>query len=93
MQVMAVNTEGRGRAVSVGRKKMEIRPLLKIEVESKSGKRINVIVQDDWHIRILGPKGKVHNASAIKIGDELLAYFCEGGRHVGIKIDEFLEEE
>ena len=74
-------------------KKMEIRPLLKIEVESKSGKRINVIVQDDWHIRILGPKGKVHNASAIKIGDELLAYFCEGGRHVGIKIDEFLEEE
>ena len=93
MQVMAVNTEGRGRAVSVGRKKMEIRPLLKIEVESKSGKRINVIVQDDWHIRILGPKGKVHNASAIKIGDELLAYFCEGGRHVGIKTDEFLEEE
>lgn len=35
----------------------------------------------------------MHNASAIKIGDELLAYFCEGGRHVGIKIDEFLEEE
>lgn len=90
-RVLCVDTEGNTREASVGRVKTEIRPLLKIEVEA-SNVRVNAIVQDDWHIRIFGGNGEVRNASTIKIGDELLAYICEGGRHVGIKIDEKLEE-
>lgn len=91
--IMAVNTEGRCREVYVGRAKTEIRPLLKIDVVSEKGQHINVIVQDDWHIRILGADNVVYNASEIKPGDKLLAYFCDGGRHVGLKIDEYLEEK
>jgi 3-amino-4-hydroxybenzoic acid synthase len=90
-RVICVDVEGNSREVCVGRVKTELRPLLKIEVETK-GLRINAIVQDDWHIRIFGGDGTPRNASAIKVGDELLTYVCEGGRHVGIKIDETLEE-
>ncbi|MCX8130919.1 MAG: 3-dehydroquinate synthase II [Clostridia bacterium] len=90
-KVLCVDTEGNTREVSVGRVKIEMRPLLKIESEF-NGIRINTIVQDDWHIRIFGGNGEVRNASTIKAGDEMMAYVCNGGRHVGIKIDERLEE-
>lgn len=91
-RLLCVNTLGETREVSVGRVKIEVRPLLKIEVEYNNI-RINAIVQDDWHIRLLGGDGQPKNASKICIGDELLAYMCLGGRHVGIKIDESIEEK
>lgn len=91
-KVLCVDTEGNTREVTVGRVKTELRPLLKIEVEAE-GVNINVIVQDDWHIRILGGNGEPLNASTLKPGDEVLAYVCAGGRHVGIKIDERLREK
>jgi 3-amino-4-hydroxybenzoic acid synthase len=91
-KVLSVDTEGNTKEVSVGRVKIEMRPLLKIEAEA-NGVIINTIVQDDWHIRIFGSKGEVRNASTIKEGDELLGYVCSGGRHVGIKIDESICEK
>jgi len=91
-KVLCVNTSGETREVSVGRVKMELRPLLLIEGEYE-GIKISVIVQDDWHIRIFGGEGEVRNASTIREGDELLAYVCEAGRHVGVKIDECLLEQ
>lgn len=90
--VLAVDTNGNTREVCVGRIKMEERPMLLIGAEYK-GVKINSIVQDDWHIRLFGKDGKVVNSSDIKPGDELLGYLCEGGRHVGIKINEALEEQ
>ena len=69
-----------------------MRPLLKIEVEV-NGLQINAIVQDDWHIRIFGGAAEVFNASTIQKGDELLVYLCQGGRHVGVKIDEMLQRK
>ncbi len=91
-KVLCIDTEGNTRSVTVGRVKTEVRPLVKIEVEVK-GVRLNTIVQDDWHIRILGADGKPRNASTIKEGDSLLAYLSVGARHVGIKIEEKLEEK
>jgi 3-dehydroquinate synthase II/3-amino-4-hydroxybenzoic acid synthase len=91
-RVICVDTDGNTREVVVGRSKIEKRPLLKIEVEAE-GVRVNAIVQDDWHIRIFGGNGEPMNASAIKKGDELLAYISPGARHVGIKIDEVIEEK
>lgn len=91
-RLLCVDTEGNSREVSVGRTKTEVRPLLKIEAEV-DGVLINAIVQDDWHIRIFGGNGEPRNASTIKVGEELLAYVCSGGRHVGVKIDENFEEK
>lgn len=91
-KLLCVDTKGNTREVSVGRVKIEMRPLFKNRSEV-SGVKINTIVQEGWHIRIFGGDGEVRNVSAIKEGDELLAYFCAGGRHVGIKINEMIEEK
>lgn len=90
-KVLCVNTQGETRVLTVGRVKTEVRPLLMIKGKA-SGTDINVIVQDDWHIRIMGADGKPRNATMIQPGEELLAYVCEPGRHVGIKVSETILE-
>ncbi|MFZ6027912.1 MAG: 3-dehydroquinate synthase II [Chloroflexota bacterium] len=89
--VLAVNTAGLARPVTVGRVKTERRPLRLIEVLA-DGVKLNVFVQDDWHVRLFGADGQPRNCSTIQVGDQLLAYVCEAGRHVGIKVDETIEE-
>ncbi|MFZ5634433.1 MAG: 3-dehydroquinate synthase II [Bacillota bacterium] len=91
-KVLCVNIKGEARELTVGRVKIEVRPLLLIKGEA-SGGELNVIVQDDWHIRIMGAGGQPQNASTIRPGDRLLAYVCEPGRHVGIKVDESIIEK
>ncbi|MEU8695582.1 3-dehydroquinate synthase II family protein [Streptomyces sp. NPDC048665] len=92
-ELLAVDTDGRTRRVVVGRIKMESRPMLLIEAESPSGATVNVIAQDDWHVRVLGPGGSVHNITELKPGDVILGYALTDQRHVGYPIREFLHEQ
>ena len=91
-RVLCVNTRGEAREMTVGRVKIEMRPLLCIRGEV-DGQELNVIVQDDWHIRLMGADGKPKNATAIRPGDRLLAHLSAPGRHVGIKVDETIIEK
>ncbi len=90
-QVLCVNWQGATRVLTVGRVKTEIRPLLLIKGVA-DGTELNVIVQDDWHIRLMGADGKPRNATLIQPGDSLLAYLCSPGRHVGIGVGETIIE-
>ncbi|MEW6173972.1 MAG: 3-dehydroquinate synthase II [Bacillota bacterium] len=91
-KVLCVDVRGAARELTVGRVKIEVRPLLLIKGEA-AGAELNVIVQDDWHIRLMGADGKPKNASTIRPGDQLLSYVCEPGRHVGIKVTETIIEK
>lgn len=91
-KVLVFDNAGNVREVSVGRIKIEMRPLLKITVEA-SDTIINTIVQDDWHIRVLGINGEPYNVSALTSDTILAAYICKSGRHVGIEIDENIIEK
>ena len=90
--VLAVNTEGKTRRVVVGRAKLESRPLLQITAHSQDGVEVSLTVQDDWHVRVLGPGPKVRNVTELQQGDELLGYIATDKRHVGIPIGEFCKE-
>lgn len=92
-EVLAVNSEGHTRIVNVGRVKIERRPMLLVKAESKAGIELNVIVQDDWHIRIISPDGSVKNSTLLKNGDVIAGYTCTPGRHLGVKIDESIVEK
>lgn len=92
-EVLAVNSTGRTRSVSVGRIKMEKRPMLLIKCKSGDGEAVNVIVQDDWHIRILSSKGEVKNSVLLKPNDIVLGYTMKKGRHLGVAIDESIIEK
>lgn len=91
-QSSVVDTDGTARPVPVGRMKTEVRPLRLLEAEFDSGERVNVIMQDDWHVRVFGADGKPRNITELAVGDSVLAHLASPGRHVGIAITETIEE-
>jgi 3-amino-4-hydroxybenzoic acid synthase len=90
--ILAVGADGRTRRVVVGRAKLESRPLLTITAHAEDGQPVSLTVQDDWHVRVLGPGGKVLNVTELQEGDELLGYLATDQRHVGLPIGEFCKE-
>lgn len=92
-KVRAVDAKGQTRLVTVGRVKIETRPLLSIDAVSPDGRKVNLIVQDDWHVRVLGPGGSVLNTTELRPGDKVLGYLPTEDRHVGYPIDEFCVEK
>lgn len=92
-KVLAVNVKGETRLVTVGRVKIETRPLLSIDAAAPDGRTANLILQDDWHVRVLGPGGAVLNSTELRPGDRLLGYLPRQDRHVGYPINEFCLEK
>ncbi|MFE6450644.1 3-dehydroquinate synthase II family protein [Nocardiopsis dassonvillei] len=92
-KVMAVDVEGRTRLVTVGRVKIESRPLISVNAVSSDGREVNLILQDDWHVRVLGPGGAVLNSTELKPGDRVLGFLPAEDRHVGYPINEFCLEK
>ncbi|MBI4508911.1 MAG: 3-dehydroquinate synthase [Deltaproteobacteria bacterium] len=90
--VMIVDKSGRSRRGSVGRTKTEMRPLRLIEAEFPNGSMVNIILQDDWHVRIFSHEGLPLNITELKPGDKILGCMAEPGRHVGIKVSEHIIE-
>lgn len=90
--IMIVDRTGAARRGSVGRMKTEVRPLRLMEVQFDSGERINVIMQDDWHVRIFSAEARPLNITELKPGDKVLGHLAQPGRHVGIKVDEHILE-
>lgn len=91
-RVLAVAADGRTREVVVGRAKIETRPLLTIDGVDVAGVAVSLTVQDDWHVRVLGPGAAVLNVTELRSGDRILGYRSAAGRHVGFPVDEFCVE-
>jgi 3-amino-4-hydroxybenzoic acid synthase len=92
-KVAAVDVKGRTRMVTVGRIKIETRPLRAIDAVGPDGTAVNLILQDDWHVRVLGPGGAVLNCTELRPGDRVLGHLPIADRHVGYAIDEFCLEK
>ena len=90
--ILAVRSDGSSREVRIGRVKIERRPLLSITATTPGGVTVNVITQDDWHVRLLGPGGSVNNVTDLQPGDRLLGCVPDESRHVGLPITEFCDE-
>lgn len=92
MELLAVDTKGNARRVTIGRIKIERRPIMCIEVRSQDNMIVNVFMQADWHVRVLNIEGKPANITMLKPGDKVLGYTMESGRHVGVKVNELIIE-
>jgi 3-dehydroquinate synthase II/3-amino-4-hydroxybenzoic acid synthase len=91
--VLIIDLAGQTRSAPVGRIKTEMRPLRLIEAQFASGEMINVLMQDDWHVRVFSAEGRPLNVTELKNGDRVLAHKNDPGRHVGIKITEKILEK
>ncbi len=93
-QILIVNARGMARIVSVGRAKIESRPLrlFKAICGSEIG---TIIVQNAETIRFLDKNHKILPVTHTKIGDEIMVFSKRpSGRHFGMEIpDEYILEK
>lgn len=102
-QVVACDVEGRTRVVSVGRVKIETRPMLLLEIEAESADPaapgtvlpvpINCILQNAETIRVVRADGSPASVSNLKEGDAIVVRIGPGATHFGTKIEETILEK
>lgn len=90
-EVLAVDWKGNTRSMVIGRLKIEKRPLILVEAEF-NGKTIKTLLQNAETIRLVDKEGNAVSVTELKVGDEILAYIEEVGRHFGMKVEESIEE-
>lgn len=88
--LLATDSAGASRQVVVGRAKVEVRPLLLIEVETP-GRMHTIILQNAETIRLCTPQGSI-SVSELQPGQEILVKLEKGGRHFGHAIEETITE-
>ncbi|HDZ18322.1 MAG TPA: 3-dehydroquinate synthase II [archaeon] len=95
-KVLAVTNKGEARIVSIGRVKIETRPMLRFALEVSLGdKKIPIysICQNAETIRLVGEDGKAKPVVDIKVGDEVLVHIGPGATHFGTAIKETIIEK
>lgn len=86
--------EGETRLVPIGRVKIEKRPFMRIVCQTeKTAQEISVTVQEADSVHLLGADGTAKPALELTIGDQLICYPDEPGRHLGKKIEEEITEK
>jgi len=89
--VLLCDENGNTRVASVGRCKVEKRPLLMVTA-TDGKKEYTVMLQNAETIRMVGSKGSV-SVTKLKPGDKVLAKIETGGRHFGMAIEETISEK
>jgi 3-dehydroquinate synthase II len=95
-KVLVINAEGEARVVSVGRVKIETRPMLRFELETIEGDKkffLSCICQNAETVHLVGIDGKAKPVIGIKIGDEILVHIGPGATHFGTAIKETIIEK
>ena len=95
-KVLAVNNKGEARIVSVGRVKIETRPMLRFELEVTIGEKkipLSCICQNAETICLVGADGNAISVVDIKVSDEILVHLGPGSTHFGTPIKETIIEK
>lgn len=93
-EVLVINSHGKARRATVGRSKIERRPMLMIKAEI--GDEIGgIITQDAETIRFVRPGGNLVSVTHLKKGDTVLVHAKSAtGRHFGMEVaDEYILEK
>jgi 3-dehydroquinate synthase II len=93
--VLIVGADGTTSLATVGRVKVEVRPMLLINAEVKTADGVKtgqVFLQNAETIRVVSDKGEPVSVVALKVGDKILVRTDEAGRHFGMRIKEDIKE-
>ncbi len=87
-EVLVINSHGKARRATVGRSKIESRPMLMIKAQN--GDEVGgIIAQNAETIRFVRPNGHLVSVTHLKKGDIVLAYSKPAtGRHFGMEVDD-----
>ncbi len=93
-EVLVIDSRGRARRATVGRSKIERRPMLMIKAQT--GDEVGgIIAQDAETIRFVRPGGHLVSVTHLKKGDTVLVHAKTAtGRHFGMEVsDEYILEK
>lgn len=93
-EVLVLDSKGKARRATVGRSKIERRPMLMIKAEA-DGEVGGIIAQDAETIRFVKPDGHLVSVTHLKKGDSILVHAKSAtGRHFGMEVsDEYILEK
>ena len=93
-EVLILNSRGKARRVTVGRSKIERRPMLMIKA-SAGGEIGGIIAQDAETIRFVKQNGQLVSVTHLKKGDTVMVHAKPAtGRHFGMEVsDEYILEK
>ena len=89
--VLVCDRDGNTRTASVGRCKVEVRPLLMVEA-TDGRKKYNVVLQNAETIKVVTASGS-KSVTTLVPGDRILAHLSTGGRHFGMAVEETITEK
>ncbi len=90
-RLLLIDHEGNSKEVTVGRLKIEKRPMLLVEALCE-GIKVHVMLQNAETVRILGEGGKGISVVSLKQGDRVYGVLSEEARHFGHAINESILE-
>ena len=91
-EVQVVDLDGNTREATVGRVKIEKRPMFRVEAEFEDGDRVETLLQNAETIKV--PTGEGRKAvTDLEVGDELRVYREDGARHFGEAVEESIIEK
>ena len=87
-EVLVLDSKGKARRATVGRSKIESRPMLMIKAQI--GEEVGgIIAQNAETIRFVRPNGHLISVTHLKKGDVILAHSKQAtGRHFGMEVDD-----
>ncbi|MFQ5497584.1 MAG: 3-dehydroquinate synthase II [Nitrosopumilus sp.] len=93
-EVLILNSKGKARRATVGRSKIERRPMLMIKA-AVGGEIGGIIAQDAETIRFVKPNGQLVSVTHLKKGDTVMVHSKPAtGRHFGMEVsDEYILEK
>ncbi|MFC4449184.1 3-dehydroquinate synthase II [Halorussus aquaticus] len=90
--VQVVDTEGHTREATVGRVKIEKRPMFRVVAEFEDGDRVETLLQNAETIKVATREGRTA-VTDLEVGDELRVYREGGARHFGETVEESIIEQ
>ncbi|MFT4302339.1 MAG: 3-dehydroquinate synthase II family protein [Desulfovibrio sp.] len=94
-EVLIVDYTGETSVATLGRVKIEVRPMLLVEaqVQTEDGVKTGaVFLQNAETIRLTTPEGEAVSVVGLKPGDRILCRLDEAGRHFGMRVREDIQE-
>jgi 3-dehydroquinate synthase class II len=90
--VLAVHPDGIHRVLTVGRAKIERRPLTLVHWTTADGRKASAMLQTAETIRLVRSDGRPVAVTELAKGDTILVHNEDAARHTGLPVDAPLEE-
>ncbi|QJT09868.1 3-dehydroquinate synthase II family protein [Oceanidesulfovibrio marinus] len=91
-EVLIVSADGSTSLATVGRAKVEVRPMLLIRARLEDGTEGAIFLQNAETIRLVTAAGEPVSVVTLKEGDQVLVKADAAGRHFGMRIREDIKE-